>query len=220
MHTCKISNKSYIGYTSSSIKRRFQGHLGEMRNGSKYAFHNALRLHGKENFISEILYICFSEESALLAEVELIQTYDTYKNGYNMTAGGESPPKHAGKSHYRSKEIIIDSIRYCSLTDARIKLKTNQKILNKYINEYNGKISFNEFNNQRRKISPITVNGKQYQYMKDVCDDLNINIDTLRAFIKSKSKDIHLFLSTYDTRRKIIELNGTVYNSKNLQENN
>jgi hypothetical protein len=216
-HTCIISKKSYIGYTSKTMEERFSGHLCEMKYGSTYAFHNALRKYGKENFKSEILYVCYSKKDASYAEIELINAYDTKNNGYNETYGGENPPVKSGVSHYKSKKITIDNIDYVSLTDVRKRLNTNQRILKTYLDNFSTTISFSEFNRIRRKISSININGIEYINMNDACKQLNVCIDMIRAFLKIPGQNWNTFCTTYGTRfqrkRKII-INNIEYKSR------
>lgn len=217
MHTSTISGKSYIGYTSKTMEERFKGHVSEMRYGSTYAFHNALRKYGKENFISEMLYVCDNLEDASSAEIQLIETYDTWHNGYNENRGGQNPPIKSGKNHYKSKFLIIDNIKYDSLTDANIKLKTYSSVLLEYIENFKDKISFVEFQSiksSKRKYYPITINGIEYIHEANARKALGISFEALRAFKSSGVKDINEFLSMYDTRKCSITINSVKYKSK------
>lgn len=88
-HTCSISNKAYIGYTSSSSEKRMRKHLADAKRGAPYAFHAAIRKYGERCWISEILEECRSLKKAHEAEKRLIKEHQTFGKGYNMTEGGE-----------------------------------------------------------------------------------------------------------------------------------
>ena len=51
--TCIANNKSYIGQTKKTLKRRFKEHCSKARNKSIYRLHQAISKHGEENFTIE-----------------------------------------------------------------------------------------------------------------------------------------------------------------------
>lgn len=99
LHTCTINGKGYIGQTVEGIHKRLNRHMLDVKSGSNFHFHKALRLYGKESFTSYILYVSLEKDSKHLEEVEvqLIADYDTFNNGYNMTSGGGGVG--SGKDH-------------------------------------------------------------------------------------------------------------------------
>lgn len=86
--TNNINGKIYIGKTSNSLDGRKAQHLRDSKK-SKFKFHRALKKYGYENFLWEVVFECHSEQELNLKEIELIQNYNSFKNGYNMTLGGE-----------------------------------------------------------------------------------------------------------------------------------
>ena len=104
--TNKINGKSYIGQTSkSSIEERFNEHW-RSRNSKRFALQNALIKYGKENFNLELL-----EETDNPSEREkfYIEYYNTFKDGYNETRGGEGE----SRLPYTDKEIIDFYLNSC-----------------------------------------------------------------------------------------------------------
>jgi len=97
----KTSGKSYIGLTSTSLKKRWKQHLvraftaTDKRRGK---FQNALRLYGPDDWEHEII-----EENILtLVEANLLEKryiikYDSFENGYNLTIGGDGTIGLKGK---------------------------------------------------------------------------------------------------------------------------
>lgn len=83
------SGKVYIGITVTSLKERIRIHLRAVRNCSKIPFHNAIRKYKPENINWEI--IDYANKWSELCDLEKnhIKLYDSYKNGYNLTLGGE-----------------------------------------------------------------------------------------------------------------------------------
>lgn len=88
-HTCVITGKSYIGFTSD-IARRTREH--RRSGGSRSIFRNAIQKYGWENFTTEILVESDSREETLQREITLIAEHNTQApRGYNITTGGECP---------------------------------------------------------------------------------------------------------------------------------
>lgn len=83
--THKESGKMYIGQ-SINIERRFKQHCIQPNKGSY--IDNAIKKHGKETFTFKTLLEC--DKSQLDDEEHaFIKLYGTYKNGYNLTWGGD-----------------------------------------------------------------------------------------------------------------------------------
>lgn len=89
--TNKVNNKVYVGF-SANPQRRWSGHkCAALTTKRPNKFYKAIRKYGWENFTKEI--ICQSKDyNHLLSEMEpyFIKKYNSYKNGYNMTIGGNS----------------------------------------------------------------------------------------------------------------------------------
>lgn len=89
------SNKVYIGQTLNEERRKkeFQN-LNDKYGGKK--IENARKKHGPQNFEYTVLFqkeFCNIEEAIKelnLKEIEFIQQYDSIKNGYNISSGGDS----------------------------------------------------------------------------------------------------------------------------------
>ena len=91
--TNKLNNKVYIGQTICQPSKRWYHHLADANLGSNVKFHRALRKYGKDNFTRDIIEEIDDE---LLDEREIywIEYYDSFKNGYNSTKGGDVVPRN------------------------------------------------------------------------------------------------------------------------------
>ena len=83
------SGKSYIGITQQTFQTRKLEHLRRSKSGSTKAFHNAIRKYGEENIKWEVIDKVDKWEKLEEIEMFYIQKFDTYRNGYNMTLGGD-----------------------------------------------------------------------------------------------------------------------------------
>lgn len=91
--TSKTTKKSYIGQTIQKFNRRISEHKRDYRNPKcnmhHGKFHRALRKYGFNNFKWEILHNNIPQPKLNKMEIKSILQYNSYKNGYNSTTGGE-----------------------------------------------------------------------------------------------------------------------------------
>ena len=88
--TNDINGKKYIGQTADNIEERFKEHLSSINAKRDYdrPLYRAMRKYGIEHFHISLIEEC-STESLDTQEEFWIQYFDTYKNGYNATLGGQ-----------------------------------------------------------------------------------------------------------------------------------
>lgn len=103
----KINNKSYVGQ-SLTIGKRIREHLCALNNPShQYLIHKSIIKYGIDSFEIEILST-FEKKGDIknilnLAEQIYIDFYDSFKNGYNLTAGGDSMHKRKWTEEQRTR---------------------------------------------------------------------------------------------------------------------
>jgi group I intron endonuclease len=90
----KITNleneKCYIGWTGRTVADRWQRHKDDaLKNRDNRKFYNAIRKHGIDCWQVETLLEVPSVEEAKSKEIELIEQFDSYRQGYNATKGGD-----------------------------------------------------------------------------------------------------------------------------------
>ena len=92
--TNTINSKLYVGITTRSMDERFREHKYDHKY-SKSHLYRAMRKYGFDNFLFSIIEEVKSSSLDSLAstlfrlERYYIDLYDTYKNGYNSTLGGD-----------------------------------------------------------------------------------------------------------------------------------
>ena len=93
--TCLSTGKSYFGQTVYSIENRWRHHIYSTQHSSDHKFHRAIRKYGEENFIiEEVLTVSAPTKESLKRKLDyleqhFIQKFDTKRNGYNSTDGGD-----------------------------------------------------------------------------------------------------------------------------------
>lgn len=110
-----INGKMYIGQ-SIVIEKRKQQHFAQLRhnNHDNTYLQNAFNKHGEDAFEFKIIKACKPRYLNRFEKL-YIKIYDSYKNGYNLTEGGENPPTFKGENHpqygckHSQKERIIMS---------------------------------------------------------------------------------------------------------------
>lgn len=80
MYTNVINNKIYIGQTNN-INRRKREHASTSRKKDNSKFHYAIKKYGINNFLFEVLCVCFSDEEANRMEQYFIKNTIVLRKG-------------------------------------------------------------------------------------------------------------------------------------------
>jgi group I intron endonuclease len=100
--TNKINGKIYIG--KHQTKKPM-----DLYYGSGKAIRNAIKKHGKENFIKEVLFVFETEAEMNLKEKELItEEFVLRQDTYNLGVGGE------GGAHFKGKTFSEEALQKIS----------------------------------------------------------------------------------------------------------
>ena len=231
--TNKVNGKSYIGQTRYTIEFRWKQH--QHKNDNTY-FHNAIHKYGIENFSIEILEKC-NIEDLNSREIFYIAKYDTFKNGYNLTIGGDGNRKLLLDDSYSEiKELYLSGfssnkiatlykvdkasiVKILKSLDVKIrsnKLNINHQEFLELVQDYQSGYSLRELS-KRYDCSPSGL--KEYLIKKGV--NLRDRYNILEDEKKKKKMindylDGHLKLSeilskyhcSYNTFTKILSLHG------------
>lgn len=115
--TNQINNKKYVGKTYKSLDDRMSEHIRDSRKErcKNRPLYRAFQKYGIENF--EIKLLGEFEEGLLEnKEIEFIEKYNSYANGYNATLGGD------GKRYFQYSDMEV--------IEAYSKLKTVKSTAN------------------------------------------------------------------------------------------
>lgn len=113
-----VNDKVYIGQTTQSIEERFKQHLKPSTTKTKgsYKIYNDMRKYGKENFYIELLEIV-DIDKLNERECYFIEYYDSYKNGYNSTRGGNSKEISTITDIELLKKLFYQNLSYKEIAD-------------------------------------------------------------------------------------------------------
>lgn len=135
LHKNILNDKVYIGQTSKSLKERWReegsGYLRKTKKGfSQPKFAAAILKYGWNNFEHRILAIVFNEQLADRLEKAFIKKYDSVKNGYNLSSGGNLTHSHSKET----KEKIANSNKGKKMSEDAIQ-KRIEKIKGRQLSE-------------------------------------------------------------------------------------
>ena len=104
----KCNDKVYIGQTTQCVEDRFKQHLKpSQRKRARYKLYRAIDKYGSDNFYYEVLEKDVPYDKLDEREIYYIEKFDSFKNGYNSTHGGDT------KSIYKIEDIegIVAKLR-------------------------------------------------------------------------------------------------------------
>ena len=97
----------YIGQTTLCVEDRYKQHTKPSVHKKQYKIYKAIKKHGVENFYYEILEEGIDIEHLNEKEVYYIEKYNSYKEGYNSTKGGDG--RHLNK--IEDIEYVINELK-------------------------------------------------------------------------------------------------------------
>lgn len=109
--TSKLTGLSYIGYTKDLAQRK-AAHIRTTRKKVRYDFHRAIEEQGEENFEWVILESGVDEKIVKHTEIYYIDLHGTYRNGYNMTVGGDGSSTPSTEARQKISEANKGN-KYC-----------------------------------------------------------------------------------------------------------
>lgn len=225
--TCLTTGKLYFGQTIRLVKERWERHIQESRSGSNYKFHRAIRKYGEENFlVEEVMFVEAPTKETLKAkldfiEMRLIRKFDTFRNGYNMTLGGEgqfgrifseesrrkmseSAKKRCDENFRKRQSLIAKSL----WKDGEFKNKHSEnqrnlfkrKDVQKKLGESRRGIEFSEIH--RRKIGDAVRGERNGMFGKKQSQEAIMASSTKVFQFNSNGEFIKEFISISEVKRK------------------
>ena len=124
--TNKINGKVYIGQTCRTLKVRRAEHLtdGKCLKYNTY-FYKAINKYGGDSFVFEEIDKADTKEELNEKEIYWISFYDTFKNGYNSTVGGDGNSVWNEDSIEQAIRKLMDDLQINHFPTQRQMLKYN-----------------------------------------------------------------------------------------------
>lgn len=197
------SGKSYIGQTTNEVYRRRMWFGKGRYTGGRSKIDRARKKYGPENFMYEVLLRnqYSGIEAATLDlnkwETYYIGYYDTYKNGYNSTLGGD------GSRGYTQSVEALQKISK-SLKGRKkpngfgSRVSSSLKGIAKSV-EHRKKLSESK-KNSGHKILQYSLMGeyiKTWDNIDEVAKTLGVSRESIAGCCRGKSKTAHKFIWKY-----------------------
>lgn len=159
--TNKLNNKCYVGQ-SVDIARRWRQHREAASHGET-PLYKAIQKYGIENFEFSILEECLKEELDC-KEIQYIERYNSYFEGYNQTKGGDQ---------YSHNVKLTDED-----FDKIIELLANSNLSQKDIAEifFVGEDTISEINTGKSRHSSKLTYPIRANHIKHFCIDCGVEI--------------------------------------------
>lgn len=226
----ELNNKKYIGYTSLSLQERLYKHELNSLYGLDSYFYNAIRKYGIDKIKSCILCECDSKEEAMNKEKYYIKKYNSFKNGYNMTIGGDGGNIVGQLSDEKYNEFITklkyvnsgkNNNRYIDVSDYTIVEHATKIYLKNECLPVNTWVKYAKENGLPQSFSKFRFDGNGFQGLRDeICKKLNI--EKLKTYNKTdehkeklrKTSTSHRWVSNDKETIRIFEAELQDYLSK------
>lgn len=182
--TNKVNGKSYIGQTRYTLEFRWKQHQHKMDNTY---FHNAIRKYGADNFSCEILEEC--EVSDLNSrEIFYIAKYNTFKEGYNLTIGGDGNRRLVLDDKYDEiKELYLSGF---SSNKIATLYNVDKSSIVKILVSLGVKLRSNKLNINHQEFLEIVEDYKTGHSLKSIAKRYDCSGPALKEFLIRKGVDI------------------------------
>lgn len=208
-----INNKVYIGITYKDINKRLKEHIKCSRLKNKKALkaiNFAILKYGAENFKIELLEECDNKQLVFNAEIKFIKKYNSFKNGYNETLGGDGGPVILSLTKKKIELVLTMFIKNNSLLNIASKTNLSISIIRDILrfrfsdlHSVNNKLiqkvdQINKNSKKRHRITQLIILNifNDYAYKDYIINDLSkkygYNISTLYTMLSRKTHNKYI----------------------------
>lgn len=202
--TNTVTNKVYIGFTSTALKNRITHHKHNalvLKLTPK--FYKSIRKHGWENFVWDIIYVSKDRDHCLKSmEPYFIKEYDSIKTGYNMSVGGDGGV--FGRENGMFGKTHTEEVKQ------RISLKKKGIPGHKHTIEHRKSLIGNNNNAARRKpVYQIALDGKTVTNIFPSLRDGSITLGKNPTYLYQHMKRTDIPLDGYFYRYSDLPIEDT-----------
>lgn len=184
--TNKVNGKSYIGQTRYTIEFRWKQH--QHKKDNTY-FHNAIHKYGIDNFSIEILEECDIKDLNS-REIFYIAKYDTFKNGYNLTIGGDGNRRLLLDSSYDEiRELYLSGFSSNKIAEL---YKVDKASIVKILKSLDVKIRSNKLNINHQEFLELKQDYQSGYSIKELAKRYDCSPSGLKGLLIRKGVDLRI----------------------------
>lgn len=197
------SGKVYIGQTTNELYRRRMWFSSGRYTGGRSKIDRARKKYGATNFTYSVLYKR-EYPSAELATKELnimesyyIGLYDSYRNGYNSTLGGDGSRGYVASINTRNKISIANKGKK---KHSGFGIKISESMRGKPKSPEHRKRLSESKKNSGHRIAQYSLSGaliKVWNNIEEVASSLNVSRESIAGCCRGKSISAHKYLWRY-----------------------
>lgn len=189
--TNKVNNKVYIGQTRYTVESRWRQHLKNYNvEHRKQPLYMAFEKYGVENFEVELIEEV-NVDKLDEREIFWIAKYDSFKNGYNATIGGQG-----GKIYYwtDSNYEEIRTMYLSGFTSANIAKHYNVSAwtIIQILKSLNVKIKGNPLAMNAVEAAEFIKRYENGTSLKELASEYNTDKETVKRFLKKKGVNLRV----------------------------
>lgn len=201
--TNRVNNKSYIGQTRFTVEHRFKQHIKNYNiEHRKQPLYMAFDKYGLQNFKVETLEEC-DVDKLDEREIYWIAYYDTFRNGYNATLGGQ---KHSAKYFWTDNQYEEIKSLYLSGFSIRYiaeKFKVSRDTIRSILKSMNVKMRNHGLDVNNVEAQEIITAYKEGLGIGFLARYYHTSFNEVKNFLLSKNVDLRQQISIKDDEDKI-----------------
>lgn len=167
-----VTNKCYIGWTGDTVENRWERHKSDaLKARDNRKFYNAIRKYGVEVWQIDTLFEVSTKNEAKEKEIELIDLYGSYHNGYNSTKGGDGNNgiiMSEKSNQARSLALKGKKKNYDRMKNKKHSQSSKEKISIAHRGMKKPWVKFTKEQIEKRAMARRTLNKDQYDYMHEL----------------------------------------------------
>ena len=177
-----VNEKVYIGQTTLSMKLRWEAHMKPSTHKRKgtYKLYNAMNKYGKDKFYYEILEKNIPLEELDQIEINYIERFNSFFNGYNSTKGGDG---RYFNNNYDVEKIVSDYKNGMSAPEIAKEYNVHSATIRRVLHTQNIKLRQDGRKLEDDIKDEIIAMAKVNSY-EDIAAHYNVNEKTIRRFLK------------------------------------
>lgn len=169
----KITDESYIGITTNSIRQRQLDHVERALRGEPGKFYEAIATYGSDVFNWEQIDTAYSTNELAEKEKQYILSYNTMEEGYNTDSGG-GISKTVYQYNMKTLELVDE---YSNLRSAAERINATKQDISRACLSANGELGGFYWNYKKMEIFKPKGDSRKKQVLQ-----LDMNYDLVGEY--------------------------------------